>query len=327
LIAAIIIADSQAERDETVTCRRDPASPNWACVDVLGQSVISRVAEGLKRGGIVSVSVLAAQHSSLTAYKVDGQSVVPDRWRAAGIRFARCKEEAFEAVLVADCGTYAEFDLADMLAFHHEHGEPVTQAYSADGAIDFWMIDPSRFDEGEDLRSAILAACPAYYELRGYVNRLRNASDFRRLVLDSFSSRARLRPRAVETRPGVWIGENAEIGRNARIVPPAFMGKGVRIADECLITRSTNVERGAHVDFGTAVEDSSILPNTYLGIGLDLSHSVADGTTLRNLQHDVTLEISDPSVMRSSGSSGEERRHWEDLHDDDLSVFTQGISR
>lgn len=326
LIAAIIIADSQARKDETDTCGV-PASANWACVDLLGQSVIGRVADDLKGVGIDSVSVFAAQHSSLTAYRVDGQSAAPDRWRAAAIRFAKCKEEAFEAVLVADCSTYAEFDLADMLAFHRERDEPVTQAYCADGSIDLWMIDPSCFDEGENLRSAILAVNPACYEIRGYVNRLRNVRDFRRLVLDSFSSRSRLRPRGIETRPGVWISENAEVGRNVRIVPPAFIGRGVRIADECLITRSTNVERGSHVDFGTAVEDSSVLPNTYLGIGLDLSHSITEGKTLWNLRHDVTLEITDPSVMRPNPSSGEEHRHWEDFNNRALNLFAQGISR
>lgn len=326
MIAAIIIADLQARKDETVTCRGE-ASANWACVDLLGQSVIGRVADGLKSGGIDSVSVFAAQHSSLTAYKVDGKSALSDRWRAAGIRFAKCREEEFEAVLVADCSSYAEFDLADMLAFHHEQDEPVTQAYSADGSIDLWMIDPSCFDEGENLRSAILAVNPACYEIRGYVNRLRNVSDYRRLVLDSFSSRSHLRPRGVETRPGVWISENAEVGHNVRIVPPAFIGRGVRIADDCLITRSTNVERGSHIDFGTAVEDSSVLPNTYLGIGLDLSHSIADGKTLWNLQHDVTLDITDPSVMHPNPSSGEERRHWEEFHNQASSLFAQGISR
>jgi len=51
------------------------------------------------------------------------------------------------------------------------------------------------------------------------------------------------------------------------------------------------------------VEDSSILPNTYVGIGLDLSHSIVNGRSLLNLQHNVNLEITDPVVMRENNIS------------------------
>lgn len=326
MIAAIIIVDSKTERDRTATSLRRTIPANWACVDVLGQSVIGRVANDLERGGIDSVFVFTTPHASLSADKVDGQSRW-DCWTAAGIRLDRCKEEGFETLLIADCSTYAEFDLADMLAFHREQGEPLSRAYSADGPLDLWMIDPSRFNEPENLHPALLAANPAHYELHSYVNRLHDARDFRRLILDSFSSRSRLRPRGIETRPGVWVGENAEIAQSARLVPPAFIGRGVKLADECLITRGTNVERGSHIDFGTALEDSSILPDTYLGIGLDLSHSIADGKNLWNLQHDVALEITDPVVMRPHPSSRDERHSYTGFQDDRLSLSRQGMAR
>ena len=319
MIAAIIIADWEREKGENVGFCRGPALTNWAWVDVLGQSVVGRVTDGLKRSGIDSVFVLGNQLSSLAAYTVAGRLAAPDSWSAVGTKLAKCKDEGFEAVLIADCSTYAEFELADLLMFHFEHGAPVTQACSADGPIDLWVVDPSRIG-GEDLRSAVREANPVCYELRGYVHQLRSVTDFRRLVLDSFGTRSRLRPRGVEIRPGVWVADSAELGRNARIVAPAFIGRGVRIADECLITRSTNVERGSHVDFGTAVEDSSILPNTYLGIGLDLSNSVVDGKNLWNLRHDVTLEITDPVVMRTNGTSVEESRQLGELQDDILNL-------
>jgi hypothetical protein len=48
------------------------------------------------------------------------------------------------------------------------------------------------------------------------------------------------------------------------------------------------------------VEDSSVLSNSYVGIGLDVAHSIVDGNNLLNLERDVTLEISDPCVMRQN---------------------------
>lgn len=320
VIAAIIIANSETQMGATGSCLGRTTSVNWACVDVLGQSILGRVASDLKRGGIDSVFAFTTLAAQVTADNIDGPSVQSDGWRAAGIRLNHCTEEGFDTLLIADCRTYAEFDLADMVRFHREQGEPVSRAYAPDGPVDLWMIDPSRFNERENLHAAIRAANPACYELRGYVNRMRDARAFRRLILDSFSSRSRLRPRGTETRPGVWVADNAEVGHNARIVPPAFIGRGVRIAAECLITRGSNVECGSHIDFGTAVEDSSILPNTYLGIGLDLSHSVVDGKNLWNLQHNIALEITDPVVMRPNLPSGDERYSCTEVHDDVLGL-------
>jgi NDP-sugar pyrophosphorylase family protein len=88
------------------------------------------------------------------------------------------------------------------------------------------------------------------------------------------------------------------VHRDARIVAPAFIGRGSRIGEQCLITRASNVESNCQIDYGTVVEDSSILSNSYVGIGLDLSHSMVDGNTLLNLERGVTLEIADPCVVR-----------------------------
>ena len=91
--------------------------------------------------------------------------------------------------------------------------------------------------------------------------------------------------------------------RSARIVAPAFIGRNCKVGDQCLITRGSNIESNSEVDYGTVVEDSSVLSNTYVGIGLDLSHSIVDGDNLLNLQHEVTLKITDPVVLRHVRSS------------------------
>ena len=86
--------------------------------------------------------------------------------------------------------------------------------------------------------------------------------------------------------------------RGARIVAPAFLGRGSRIEEQCLITRCSNVEQNCHIDYGTVVEDSSILPNTYVGIGLDISHAIIHGNILMNLEREVALQISDHGIIR-----------------------------
>jgi len=204
-------------------------------------------------------------------------------------------------------GAYAEIDLKEFLQFHREQRQIVTRACDREGTLDAWVIDISLVSEAMDVPTALRTAGPIQYFVNGYVNRLQHPRDLRRLVVDSFSNRCRLRPTGVEIRPGVWIEEGAQVHRDARIVAPAFIGRGTRIGEQCLITRSSNVESSCQIDYGTVVEDSSILSNSYVGIGLDLSHSIVDGSNLINLERDVTLEISDACVIRPNRNPRQER--------------------
>jgi hypothetical protein len=62
------------------------------------------------------------------------------------------------------------------------------------------------------------------------------------------------------------------------------------------------------------VEDSSVLANTYVGIGLELSHSIVDGGSLLNLHRGVLIEIADSAVMRANNSlTGISRHVWTDF--------------
>ena len=66
----------------------------------------------------------------------------------------------------------------------------------------------------------------------------------------------------------------AQIHRNARIVAPAYIGAHAKVRASALITRGSVVEQHAEVDCGTVVENSTVLPYTYMGAGLDVMHSV-----------------------------------------------------
>ena len=68
----------------------------------------------------------------------------------------------------------------------------------------------------------------------------------------------------------------------------------MKVQANALVTRCSNLERGCEVGYGTVVEDASILRDTCLGTGLDVTHAVVWGRNLLNLRHDVALEINDP---------------------------------
>ena len=304
MVGAIIIGDQKgAMEDQQSPSRFSSYQAPWASMEVLGMTPIARLAEDLQKD-CDTVFVISNDRDSQHA-KATHQASIAD---LAADCFANYKREGLGTVLIVRCGSYVELDVAEMFNFHQEQGVGVTRAYSDDAPLDVWMVDPSGLPEHMASLSTLLSAKPAMYRSRGYVNQLRTAREFRRLVLDSFYSRCRLRPQGSEIKPGIWSCDGAQIERSARVVAPAFLGRDVYISAECLITRGSNVESNSRVDFGTAVEDSTILPNSYVGIGLDLSHSIVDGRNLLNLRHNVNLEITDPVVMRQNTVGGEHRQ-------------------
>jgi hypothetical protein len=277
----------------------------WTCMNLLGKSPLHRFKESLKQAGFESVSVVV-NHSESPSIDIPVAPVVD----LATARLAHYKREGFETVLISRLGPYVELSFDEMFEVHQQCGEGITRVATEQGLLDVWMLDCARFGNDQPILPALRAANPPTYQSQRYVNPLESAGDLRRLVVDSFNSRCCLRPEGNEIKPGVWICEGAQIERSARIVAPAFIGRAVQISEDCLVTRCSNIEHDSFVDFGTAVEDSSIMPNSYIGIGLDLSHSIVDGRYLSNLRHNVTLQITDPVVMRQNPGHEADRRSW-----------------
>jgi NDP-sugar pyrophosphorylase family protein len=274
-------------------------------VEVLGCSVIERLIDELQRGGVEKISVYQGIVESSSFPDIHSASPIEfcsaeTAWSGAAQRLAACKDSGAEALVVARVAAYVDFDLKDALQFHREQGQAVTRAFNEEGPLDMWFIDPSQISDGIDILSAESGVQPARYFMRGYVNRLKHPEDLRRLAVDGLTARCGLRPKGTESRPGVWIDEGAQVHRDARIVAPAFIGRGTRIAEQNLITRCSNVESNCVIDYGTVVENSSILSNTYVGIGLDVAHSIVDGNNLLNLERGVSLGIADPCVFRQN---------------------------
>jgi hypothetical protein len=107
----------------------------------------------------------------------------------------------------------------------------------------------------------------------------------------------RITPRGTEIKPGVWAGENAQIHRKARVLAPSFVGANAKIRASAVLTRASVVEHHADIDCGTVVENTSVLPMSVIGAGLDLSHSVVGFRHIWNLKRDVEVEITDGKLV------------------------------
>ena len=269
--------------------------------EILGQSVLQRVVAELKKAEFdeISVYVDASRSSEVEAATVDGTA-----WESVAGRLGELTNNNGDPVLIFELSAYVELDFADLLNLHQESGAAVTRVEHETGLVGLWVVNPTIFPGVTEIRSVLDQISGAEYRTSGYINRLQTPADLRRLVNDGLASRCQCRPQGFEVKPGIWMAPGALVEKAARIVAPAFIGRGVSIGDECLITRGSNIESDSEIDYGTTIEASSILSNTYVGIGLDLSHSIAQGNNLLNLQHEVVLHISDPAVMRQNKKSG-----------------------
>lgn len=278
-----------------------------ACVEVLGRSVLERGVDQMLRAGVNAITLLGDGCFAPVRDEVDQAATSfpltwgDDAWLSAARTLKRHKEPGIDVTFLVRAHAYVELDPLDALQFHRGRQQVVTRAFDEEGPLDIWIIDTARVTESDDIVATLGQVEPAHYAVRGYVNRLEEPRDLRRLVVDSLSSRCRLRPQGSETRPGVWVDEGAQVHRTARIVAPAFLGRKSKIEEQCLITRCSNIESNCQIDYGTVVEDSSILSNSYVGIGLDVSHSIVNGNQLLNLERDVALEIEDAGMIRHNG--------------------------
>jgi len=277
-----------------------------ASLEILGLSALQRTIQSFQRAGVEAISVVAEDGAGHTASQMGSAQIFPVRrssevWPTAKHIFGHYVKNGVETVLLARLGAYIEFDLVDLIRFHWEKRLPSTRIIDHEGPLDFWALDVAACAkagiEFDEMMAADNITRITSYNRARYVNRLSDAFCLRRFVVDAFLSRCSVKPPGKETKPGVWIDQSAQVDRRARIVAPAYIGPRAKIRASALITRFSNVERGCEVDSGTAVDDSSILGNTYLGTWLDVSHAVVYGSNLAHLHHNLTIEIRDPRLI------------------------------
>jgi len=270
-------------------------------LDVLGSSVVQRTLDRFSQAEITSFSILADGNlpnaggfletrpgwSTQIDSLQNELEVWPTIQRAASRLFA-----IHEQIFLVWLGSYAEFNPSEILQFSRDHDHAPVRVHDRLGPVGVWVLNARSMTQDTSPAAPVKT-----FLLDGYVNRLSQVEHIRRFASDMLLARCTAKPRGVETRPGVWMDDGAQLHRQARVVPPSYIGKNAKIGADVLITRTTNVERDCTVDYGTVIEDSSILANTYIGMGLDIAHSVVQGKALFHLPERLIVEIDDAILI------------------------------
>lgn len=331
-ISAILVVGNwpSAKQDEFKRSKTSQvAHTPIVCTEILGESVLERTISRLRKSGVHAITVMAENSIHLPeSVRGDGIAIVrraPDRRSIAEI-IAQQSCMRVEMTLMMRVAAYVEFDLAGIINFHQVQDGILTRVCDEHGPLELWMLGARAIRQaGMGLNSiAALETTPdSPYFVTGYVNRLNDAHDVRRLVTDSFMGRCELRPRGTEIKPGVWMGEGASVHSCARIVAPAYIGRKVKIHSSALITRCSSLEENCVVERNTVIEDASILSCSHLGQDLDVSHAVIDGNRFIHLRRNVAVTVDDEKLFSRNNRSAV-RKLWQTLRRQEVSAEYTG---
>ena len=279
-------------------------------MDVVGKTPLQRMAERLQNYGISSISAVVEAASSMGVRNfglpsnIATMSATPDRfWRTAESAFNDMAQNGAELVVLIRLGAYAEVDFEKLIQFHLDRQGRVTQMADGSQPLEVFCISASRRNDAASLFRTQLARCRTECPLlqhEGYLNHLASPRDLRQFAIDILTLQTQTCPAGQEVKSGVWMAADAMVEKGARVLAPAFIGSLACVRSGAVITRCSSVERHAVVDCGTVIENSTVMPFSYVGAGLDLAHSVAGMGRIVNLRRDVTVEVVDPKLISTT---------------------------
>jgi len=271
-------------------------SVHW---DVLGRSVLSRTIERLKGSGLKLISVVQE-----SAKERENPKIEP--WEKTLNDYVR---NGVSQTLVISARKYTELDVTNLISFHRQTSSVVTNVAYEDGPLGITLIDSKcALSEGASIASRLpaFAACSSTYDYTGYVNHLSTVFEYRELIQRALARRCLIRPVGREVRPDVWIADKTRVHSSARLIGPVYVGTNCRVHAGALLA-ATSMERDSEIDCGTLVESSSILPHTYVGPGLHVSHAVLNGSRLLHLGRQVDIELGETGLLMHTANRSSHR--------------------
>ncbi len=102
-----------------------------------------------------------------------------------------------------------------------------------------------------------------------------------------------------ETDPGVWISRNVSLHPMAHLVPPVYIGENCRIGLGVKLGPGVVLGRDSALDKRCTVENSVIMPGSYVGEALELADVIVDRNRLVNVRVGAAVTVADDFILGS----------------------------
>ncbi|MBV9180168.1 MAG: hypothetical protein JO356_02565 [Acidobacteria bacterium] len=300
-IAAIITISEQRQRTGDIPSSIHQLSrtltdrAGYQGFDILGENLLSRTLHRIER--ITSLPpVILSEGAKPSAWLLPRASSGGTYVTACEKAAAEQIQQGAELLLLTRLNAYTDLDYQQLLEFHCQSGSSLTRVYAGNESLDVVLVNASALNGTVSEGKAPPLSRQRRFIYRGYVNRLRHPHEYCQLIADGLSGRCGLEPRGVEVSPGVWHAAGARIDRDATIAAPVFIGSDSQVAASALV-RGTSIEKNCHIDCGTAVTNSWVVENTYVGVALEVRRCVVSSQTLFHLDRAVELSINDARLI------------------------------
>jgi carbonic anhydrase/acetyltransferase-like protein (isoleucine patch superfamily) len=282
-------------------------------IPILGNDVLRSWMDSVRKLGIQNLWLTSDSRDESTA-------------SAALVALAR---QGVERLLTIKLNAYAEMDLTDLLRFHCERRNSVTEAQDSRGRLGVNLLDRLALNATVRRESSgtPIAGAADPYQFRGYAKRTLSARERQELVRDALTGSCALRPLGTQIGEQLWIGEDVQLADSVRLIGPTYIGDRTIVRAGATVGPFASVERDCVVDCGTTVERSTVLPYSYLAPGLLILHKQVDGQYLVDLVGgEVGGEVADlrPAGLGSRIEPREMRRQEFSKPAKDVSVQTGG---
>jgi NDP-sugar pyrophosphorylase family protein len=100
-----------------------------------------------------------------------------------------------------------------------------------------------------------------------------------------------------ELSPGIWVGRNSRIAKEAKLHAPCWIGQSAFIGAHAVVGPMAIIEDRAFLEPGAEVSASVVGSDTFIGQFATIENSFACGDTLVNWKSGVTMQVSDAFLM------------------------------
>jgi NDP-sugar pyrophosphorylase family protein len=98
-------------------------------------------------------------------------------------------------------------------------------------------------------------------------------------------------------RDGVWVGRNVSIHPTVTLEGPVLIGDNTHVSAGAHVGPYTVIGADCLIDRNTSVTRSTVLPNVYVGEGLDVIRSIVSSQRILNVHLGTNLPVSDGLVL------------------------------
>ncbi|MGH9495342.1 MAG: hypothetical protein ACRD3B_10120 [Candidatus Sulfotelmatobacter sp.] len=249
---------------------------------ILGNDVLQTWTDRIRKVGVRDIWLTSASQHGMAETKPALRQLV---------------RQGIERLLMIKLKSYAEMDLSDLVRFHCERGSSVTEVLDSHGRLGISLYDQLALSVEGRAGNFTRSAC-TQYSFDGYAKRILTAKERQELVCDALTGACAMRPVGEQIGEQVWMGNDVDIAQSAKIVGPSYIGDRATIRAGTTIGPFASVECDCVVDCGTAVERSTVLPATYVGIGLMVRHAMVDGSQLQDLDSGVVADLQPAGLAR-----------------------------